>query len=105
MWLADHQMGDWAAMPWSTDIIDASAEAKASGHGGADYYAVVTWLNAIRDNTTPPLDVYKSIETAAPAAAAIESIKRGTQLVKVPDFRPNAQRAKGAEPATRTFDE
>lgn len=105
MWLADHQMGDWAAMPWSTDIIDAPPEAKASGHGGADYYAVSTWLDAIQNNTTPPLDVYKSIETAAPAAAAIESINRGTQLVKVPDFRPNAKRAAGTEPATRTFDE
>ena len=105
MWLADHQMSDWAAMPWTLELTDAPLEAKASGHGGMDYYAAATWLDAIRNHTTPPLDVYKSVETAAPAAAAIESIKRGSQLVKVPDFRPGPRRAAGAEPVTRGFDE
>lgn len=103
LWLADGQMPDWSAMSWSPEIVGASHEARASGHGGADYYAVNSWLEAIRDNATPPLDVYKSVETAAPAAAAILSIERGSAPIKVPDFRPNENRTSGEEPETRLF--
>jgi len=103
MWLADHQMADWSAMGWSTEVIDAPPEARLSGHSGIDYYAVATWIDAIQRRATPPLDIYKSIETAAPAAAAIESLEHNSQLIKVPDFRPGPQRALGAEPATREF--
>ena len=92
-------------MPWGLDVIDAPAEARASGHGGMDYYPVSTWLDAIRGKAAPAMDVYTSVETAAPAAAAIESIRRGSRLVKVPDFRPGASRAAGQEPQTRGFDE
>jgi predicted dehydrogenase len=104
MWLADNQMADWSAMSWSTEVVDAPPEARLSGHGGIDYYAVATWIDAIERNVTPPLDVYKSIETAAPAAAAIESLERGSGLIKVPDFRPGPRRAAGEEPATRNFE-
>ncbi|HVF11215.1 MAG TPA: Gfo/Idh/MocA family oxidoreductase [Abditibacteriaceae bacterium] len=103
MWLADHQMADWSAMGWSTDVVEAPPEARLSGHGGIDYYAVATWLDAIRRNVMPPLDVYKSIETAAPSAAAIASLECGSQLTKVPNFRPGPHRSIGQEPATRDF--
>ncbi|HVF09727.1 MAG TPA: Gfo/Idh/MocA family oxidoreductase, partial [Abditibacteriaceae bacterium] len=103
MWLHDHQMADWAAMPWGLAVIDAPAEATASGHGGMDYYPISTWLDAIRGNAAPAMDVYTAVETAAPAAAAIESIQRGSSLVKVPDFRPSESRPAGQEPATRSF--
>lgn len=103
MWLHDRQMEDWTAMSWNVDVEDASPEAKASGHGGSDYYPVAAWLDAIRSGITPEFDVYAAVETAAPAAAAIESIRRGSTLVKVPDFRPNAKRAAGQEPTTRGF--
>ena len=105
MWLHDHQMADWAAMPWTLDVTDAPEEARRSGHGGMDYYPVATWLEAIRNKTFPPLDVYKSVETAAPSAAAIASISGGSRAVKVPDFRPNETRAVGQEPKSRGFDE
>jgi hypothetical protein len=54
----------------------------------------------MRYNATsaPPLDIYKSVETAAPAIAAIESLEHGFAVNKIPDFRPNAERAAGQEP-------
>jgi hypothetical protein len=38
------------------------------------------------------------MDTAAPAVLAAESIARGTQRVRVPDFRPNAARGAGQMP-------
>ena len=92
-------------MNWGLNVTTAPKEARESGHGGMDYYPVSTWFDAIRGKAAPAMDVYAAVETAAPAAAAIESIRRGSTSVKVPDFRPNASRAAGEEPETRGFDE
>jgi len=42
--------------------------------------------------------VYAAMDTAAPAILAAESIERGTQLMRVPDFRPSSERSAGRAP-------
>ena len=56
-------------------------------HGGADYYPISYFIDAIVNDKNPPLDVYKAVETAAPAILAAESARKGGVLLEVPDFR------------------
>ena len=98
MWLADSQMHDMTEVDWKFERTDAPAEAHGSGHGDADYYVHTAFRNAVVENKPLEFDVYRAMETAAPAVLAAESIARGTELMKVPDFRPNRSRASGQMP-------
>ena len=98
MWLADSQMYDMAEVDWKFERTDAPAEAHGSGHGDADYYVHTSFWNAVVENKPLEFDVYRAMDTAAPAVLAAESIARGTELMKVPDFRPNETRSSGQMP-------
>ena len=98
MWLADSQMHDMAEVDWKFERTDAPAEAHGSGHGDADYYVHTAFWNAVVGNKPLEFDVYRAMDTAAPAVLAAESIARGTELMKVPDFRPNETRSSGQMP-------
>ena len=98
MWQADSQMHDLAEVDWRFERTDAPAEAQGSGHGDADYYVHTAFWNAVVGNKPLEFDVYRAMETAAPAVLAAESIARGTELMKVPDFRPNETRPSGQMP-------
>ncbi len=97
MWLADEQMHDLAEVDWRFQRTDAPPEARSSGHGDADYYVHALFRDAVRDNKPLEFDVYRAIETAAPAILAAESIVQKTQL-RVPDFRPGETRPAGEMP-------
>lgn len=71
----------------STTPLDADASQAASGHGGADFKPIDTFIRSILDDTTPPLDVYLTAELTAPAILAAESSERGGVTLDVPDFR------------------
>jgi hypothetical protein len=75
------------AMPWGTERVDAPAAARGSGHGGADFYVFAQFADAVLRGVPPELDVYKAIDTAAPAILAAESIEQGNMPREVPDFR------------------
>jgi len=98
MWLADAQMHDVAEVDWRFERRDAPAAARGSGHGDADYYVHAAFRDAVLGIRPLEFDVYRAIETAAPAILAAESIAQGTKLMRVPDFRPNETRAAGQEP-------
>lgn len=84
-----YRPGKWEAHPeWSTADPDADAIFQNASHGGADAYPMYHFLDAIRNDKTPPMDVYKAVETAAPAILAVESANRGGIQLEVPDFRP-----------------
>jgi predicted dehydrogenase len=93
LWLAEQNMRDLTDAAWRFERTDAPPEASGSGHGDADYYAHLAFLEAI--NGQPPMDVYTAVGTAAPAILAAESIELGSALIRVPDFRPGAYRAAG----------
>ncbi|MCE2438774.1 MAG: Gfo/Idh/MocA family oxidoreductase [Candidatus Latescibacteria bacterium] len=98
MWLADEQMHDMAEVDWRFERTDAPPEARASGHGDADYYVHAAFRDAVRDGTALEFDVYRAIETAAPAILAADSIDHGSRPMKVPELRPTGARPKGVLP-------
>ena len=73
---------------------DADEMQARTGHGGADFKPVNTFIRSIIENKTPPMNVYRSVETAAPAILGVESAKRGGVLLEVPDFRRYAKKKK-----------
>ncbi len=97
-WRADLEMHDMAEVDWRYERLEAPPEARASGHGDADYYVHVAFRDAVRGTRPLSFDVYSAMDTAAPAILAAESIDRGTQLMQVPDFRPSASRPAGSPP-------
>jgi hypothetical protein len=90
LWLADSQMHGMAEVDWRYERADAPSEAGGSGHGDADYYVHAAFRDAVLGIKPPELDVYRAVETAAPAILAAESIAQGSTLLRVPDFRPGA---------------
>lgn len=77
----------WVDMDWTPEIREADEFIKSSGHGGADWWPVDSFAKAILDDKPVPMDVYKAVETAAPAILAAESSEKGGVLLEVPDFR------------------
>jgi len=47
------------------------------------------FIVAIRDDTDPPVDVYRAMEYTLPGICAHLSAEQGGELVAVPDLRPN----------------
>ena len=85
-------------MWWDYDPTSTPAEALASGHEGGDYWPIQYFTDAVLNDTTPELDVYKAAETAAPAIVAAQSAEQDGMRMDVPDFRPNASRKAGQYP-------
>jgi predicted dehydrogenase len=100
MWLADAQMHDFAEVDWRLERADAPAEARASGHGDADYYVHAAFRDAVLGIRPLEFNVYQAIETAAPAILAADSIAQGSIPIRVPDFRPRLDRPAGQLPKT-----
>ena len=98
MWLADTQMNDWAEVDWQYQRTDAPSGARGSGHGDADYYVHAHFRDAVREGKPLPLDVYRAMDTVAPAIVAHDSIEAGSTPIKVPDFRPGPERRLGEMP-------
>lgn len=76
-------------------LDDLSNEARATGHGGQDYYPVADFIRSLREGTPPDIDVYQAVDTAAPCILAAQAAEQGGATFTVPDFRPGPQRKKG----------
>ncbi len=98
LWLADAQMHDHAEVDWKPQRTDAPAEARGSGHSDTDFYIHATFRDAALHDKPLEFDLYKAMDTAAPAVLASESIAQGSKLMHVPDFRPGPNRRKGELP-------
>ena len=98
LWLADGQMHDLAEVDWRPQRTDAPAEARGSGHSDTDYYIHASFRDAVLHNVPLEFNVYKAMNTAAPAVLASESIAQGSTLMQVPDFHPGPNRRKGELP-------
>lgn len=70
-----------------TSLLDATEADKSAGHGGADARPVNNFLHAIRTGEPLEFDVYRAVETAAPAVLAAESANRNGERLLLPDFR------------------
>jgi predicted dehydrogenase len=98
MWLANRHMQDMAEVDWQFQRTDAPPEARGSGHGDADIYPHLAFRDAVLGRRPLDFDVYKAIETAAPAIRAADSIAQSAQPMKIPDFRPGEKRRAGECP-------
>ncbi len=68
---------------------NATEEQKKAGHNGGDFFIVEDFINAIRTNTQPELDVYKACEWTAVGLLSSLSVTNGGKTMKVPNFRKN----------------
>jgi predicted dehydrogenase len=98
LWLANSFMAETAPIRWEYSPQDIHPEAIGSGHGGCDYFALATFIESIQQDTTPPLDIYRAANITAASLIAIRSVEQGSACLKVPDFRPSAQRPRGQFP-------
>lgn len=71
----------------STVPLDAGTVEAQSGHGGADMRPVGSFVRAVQTGEPPEMDVYRAVDTAAPAILAAESARSGGTMLRVPDFR------------------
>jgi hypothetical protein len=55
-------------------------------HGGSDYITLQTFVEAVRRDKTPPIDVYDAATFRAIAPLSERSIALGNDAVEVPDF-------------------
>ena len=62
-------------------------EALRAGHGGGDYFEVRGFIDAIINDTKPPIDVYEAMDMTVPGLVSEESINNGGIPLPVPDFR------------------
>ena len=78
----------WEDRPdWTCADANAEEWIKNSPHGGTDGYPIKYFADAILNDTEPPMNVYRAVETAAPAIMAAKSSELGGVLLDVPDFR------------------
>ena len=83
---------------WEFSPDDLPEAARGSGHGNMDYFALSSFLDAILNDSDPPLNVYRSAELTAPAIVAVQSVEQGNACLEVPDFRPSDKRKAGEFP-------
>ena len=80
-------MESYEPMDISTVPLNATEETARSGHGGADFQAVDNFIKTVRTGVPSEMDVYRAVETAAPAILAAESARQGGVMLEAPDFR------------------
>ena len=63
-----------------------TAKSETGGHGGTDYLELYLFLNAVRNQTPTPLDIYDSVIMCVTGPLSEQSIAAGSTPVPVPDF-------------------
>ena len=61
-------------------------EAMAAGHGGMDWFAYSTFVDAVHSHTSMPIDVYDSATWQAVSVLSEQSILQGGVPQQMPDF-------------------
>tara|TARA_Y100001934_G_C11911905_1_gene567022 strand:- start:98 stop:619 length:522 start_codon:yes stop_codon:yes gene_type:complete len=62
------------------------SEATGAGHGGMDYFIIRAFIESIKRETSPPLDVYDAVSMSVISPLSEESIAKGSSPIKFPDF-------------------
>jgi len=74
-------------IPLGYDVPGAPPQARLGGHGTAEYHMIQDFLQCIREDTRPPIDIFAALDMALPGLCAHESAINGGKLVLVPDWR------------------
>lgn len=67
---------------------------RLGSHGGGDFFVVQDFVNAIVNNTQPPIDVYMAMDMTLPGILGYRSALNGNVSLEVPDFRKEDVRKK-----------
>ncbi len=67
---------------------NATPEQLGAGHGGGDFFIVEDFIEAIRRNEQPELNVYRACEWTAVGLLSALSVTNGGKTMEVPRFRP-----------------
>ncbi len=65
----------------------ATDEQNKAGHGGGDFFLVQDFVDAIRENKKPDIDIYQACEWTAVGLLSELSIMNNGKVIDVPDFR------------------
>ena len=68
------------------DLPDELVRFVFGGHHGSHPYLVHDFVRAVVEDTIPRVNVWEAVRHGLPGLVAIESAKRGGELMKVPDF-------------------
>ena len=61
-------------------------EAENAGHGGMDFFVLQAFIEAVKQQTTTPMDVYDAAAWSSITPLSEMSIELGNQTVEMPDF-------------------
>jgi hypothetical protein len=61
-------------------------DAEGAGHGGIDFFIMRAFIESIKRNLHPPIDVYDAVSMSAICPLSEESISRGSRPMDFPDF-------------------
>ena len=94
---ADTDHAKWRGLTEFNDYLpdrykNATEEQNKAGHGGGDFFIVEDFVNAIKTNTQPDLDVYKACEWTAVALLSELSATNNGRTIDMPNFRKNMPR-------------
>ena len=76
-WLAKYDHPYWK---------ENEQKAIGAGHGGMDWFLVDSFVNCVKENKTPPIDVYDAASWLVITPLSEESIALGSSPVSIPDF-------------------
>ena len=83
-YFADQDPVEGYAITVNRDDRDAPQEYRAGGHGTCEYYLVEDFLNSIKNDTTPPIDIVRAMDMTVPGLIAHEAAKKGGVWLDVP---------------------
>jgi predicted dehydrogenase len=95
IWLSERSSGpnEWRSL-WDLEAEflpefwrSPPEAARQAGHGGGDFFEVWEFVQAIRNNAPPPIDLFLALDMTVPGLVSQESIARGSVPLPVPDFR------------------
>ena len=61
-------------------------EASGSGHGGMDFFILRAFVESIKQDVPPPIDVYDAVSMSVICPLSEESIANNSASVEIPDF-------------------
>ena len=61
-------------------------KAAGSGHGGMDFFILRAFVESLKRNVTPPIDVYDAVSMSVICPLSEKSIRLNSTSVKIPDF-------------------
>jgi hypothetical protein len=61
-------------------------QASGAGHGGMDFFIVRAFVEALKDNQSPVIDVYDAVSMSVIVPLSEKSIRLNSASVKIPDF-------------------